>query len=200
MTGLCDQIRLLVGPFDDGELEPHEMEDIALHIVSCTECKAILDDYRELGVALRDAVVAPSLDGFAQAVEARIASLSAPLRVRVRRYLERLSDGFGAALALGAAAAAAAILTFIVVSPGVSRMVNRAPALASVPTIAPPAETLAQASISPDYGPLLSQAERNAADDSRELVEEIEADGPSVALWNEPQTDTTVIWVPGQQP
>ena len=45
----CDQVKLLLGAFDDGELEPHEMEDVAFHVVGCTACKATLDDYRSLG-------------------------------------------------------------------------------------------------------------------------------------------------------
>lgn len=196
----CDQVKLLIGPFDDGELEPHEMEEIAFHVVTCSECKAILEDYRGLGVSLRDAVVAPALDGFVEAVQTRIAALPTPLRGRIDRYVEWIGERFGAALLTGAAAVAAAILTFITVGPSVSRLVSNAQHRdMSMTTVA---EQSPQPEIAGGNDPrtLVHQAERAAADDSQTLVEQIEADGPSVALWNEPRTDTTVIWVPNQQP
>ena len=196
----CDQVTLLIGPFDDGELEPHEMEEIAFHVVTCAECKAILEDYRRLGVSLRDAVVQPALDGFVDAVRTQIAVLPTPLRIRIARSMAWISDGFGAAMLTGAAAAVAAILTFIAVGPSVSRLVSRAQhrdtSMTTAVVQSPPPE-IASAN---DPRRLVHQAERVAADDSKTLVEQIEADSPSVALWNEPRTDTTVIWVPNQQP
>ena len=196
----CDQVKLLIGPFDDGELEPHEMEEIAFHLVACSECKAILEDYRALGVSLRDAVVQPAVDGFVEAVQSRIANLPTPWRGRIARYLEWINEGFGAALLTGAAAAVAAILTFIAVGPSVSRLVSYAQHGDTPTTAAPDQSPRPEIASADDPSTLVHQAERVAADESQTLVEQIEADGPSVALWNEPRTDTTVIWVPNQQP
>jgi hypothetical protein len=42
------------------------------------------------------------------------------------------------------------------------------------------------------------QAEETVAADSQAIISRLEADSPSVAVWSEPQTDTTVIWVPDQ--
>ena len=49
----CDDIKLLLGPFEDGELEPHEMQEVARHVVACTACDGELADYRTLGLAMR---------------------------------------------------------------------------------------------------------------------------------------------------
>jgi len=203
---LCAEIRLLIGAFDDGELEPHEMEEIAFHVVNCAECKAILEDYRALGVTLRDAVAQPVLDGFVEAVEARISALPRPLRRRVARYMESLGERLAAALLLGGAVAATAVLTFIMLEPGIARMVanagrNGTPAAPVGERAAPSPDQIAgnQIAAGNDVDPLVTEAERSATDDSRALVEQLEADSPSVALWSEPRTDTMVIWVPDQQ-
>ena len=42
------------------------------------------------------------------------------------------------------------------------------------------------------------QAEETVAADSQAIISRLEADSPSVAVWSEPRTDTTVIWVPDQ--
>src|SRR5579859_3292053 len=113
---LCDEMRLLLGPFDDGELEPHEMEEVAFHVVGCVGCKSALDDYRSLGVALRDVVTVPALDHFAADVAARIDHTWIPLRVR----LGRLRDAFrrlGSVVEIVAVAAATAVVTLMVAEP-----------------------------------------------------------------------------------
>jgi hypothetical protein len=38
----------------------------------------------------------------------------------------------------------------------------------------------------------------DASGNSGAIISRLEADSPSVAVWSEPQTDTTVIWVPDQ--
>ena len=203
----CDQMRLLLGPFEDGELEPHEMQDVAFHVVSCPECKAILKDYRALGVALRDAAAIPSLDGLSEAVKARIARVRVPIHVRVGRYFDSLNQRLAAAVAIGAAAAVSAILTVALVSPIARRIVNGAAptpqALSaaqpvSVPTVKlagtanPAANAKAMVNQQVDVNPPID------AGNPRAVISSLEADSPSVAVWNEPRTDTTVIWVPDQ--
>ena len=100
----CDQVKLLLGPFDDGELEPHEMEDVAFHVVRCANCKTALEEYRTLGVALRD-VRQPSTAGFTNAVLKRIEQLPRPLRLRVSRRLDAIAERISAGMALIAAGA-----------------------------------------------------------------------------------------------
>jgi hypothetical protein len=36
------------------------------------------------------------------------------------------------------------------------------------------------------------------AEDSQAIISRLEAEMPSVAVWSEPQSDTTVIWLPDQ--
>jgi anti-sigma factor RsiW len=203
----CDQMRLLLGPFEDGELEPHEMQDVAFHVVSCPECKAILEEYRALGVALRDAAAIPALDGFAEAVQARIGRLRLPIRVRLGRYFDSLNQHLAAAIAIGAAAAASAVLTVALVNPVARRIVNGAaptpqtlsaaqppsvPAVKLAGTANPAANTKAMVDQQVDVNPPID------AGNPRAVISSLEADSPSVAVWNEPRTDTTVIWVPDQ--
>lgn len=190
----CDGIRLLLGPFTDGELEPNEMEEVALHVVTCLECKAALEDYRMLGVALRKLSTVPALDGFAQAVQARIERINVPIRLRIRRYFDSLGERFGAGIAL-AAAAAVAVLTAVILTPYASQLVNtRQPA--RIMAAAPQATSVASSpSLALAGGDGKSGAVSAAATSE---LSKLEADSPSVAVWNEPRTDTTVIWVPDQ--
>lgn len=205
----CDHIKLLLGPFDDGELEPHEMEDVALHVVGCAHCKSALEDYRSLGVALRDIAPRPSLDGFAQAVQARIERIRPSVITRVRRRFGKLAESIGAAAAMGAVGAAAAVLTAIIVTPYAQHLMRRqegSPEVAAagretapmVIASAPQASPAVLDNIPPDVAQVMAQAQDEAARNSQAVISQLEADSPSVALWNEPQTRTTVIWVPNQ--
>jgi anti-sigma factor RsiW len=217
----CDDIKLLLGPFEDGELEPHEMQEVARHVVVCTDCDGELADYRSLGVSLRDAIAMPDLSSFSAAVVARIDALPIPFSRRVRRYLTSSSDGLGATLATGFAAAAVAVVTAIVLTPYFKQMpflaTSRAPAevarsVPSAASISGPPQAVAsadrQAVIPPDIANSLASHTSgdnaagagftNAAENSGAIISRLESDSPSVAVWSEPQTNTTVIWVPDQ--
>jgi hypothetical protein len=233
----CNEIELLLGPFTDGELEPHEMEEVALHVVACQYCKAALDDYRALGVTLRGAVALPELAGFSAAVQKRIQQFRVPLHTRIKRPFDWLGERMGTAFAMGAAAAVAAVITAVVVTPYASRISNAlrqasgnvlianrntsAPT-ASLPEQRKPAQEVAALSeprnsvaavpsqpkdsvianagngANPNNVVGAPQAEETMAPDSQAIISRLEADSPSVAVWSEPQTDTTVIWVPDQ--
>lgn len=172
----CNQVKLLLGPFDDGELEPHEMEDVALHVVSCGPCKAALDEYRSLGVALRDCLPQPSLDGFSAAVLKRIEENPRPLWIRWRYYLESARESLGSTIPLMAAGAFAALLTVWLVTPYAHHLLNHSPA-AQVASRSPNLTGASQ--------PTPGAAQNTAPEQS----------GPSVlALSNDPTT--TVIWLP----
>jgi hypothetical protein len=233
----CNEIELLLGPFTDGELEPHEMEEVALHVVACRNCKAALDDYRALGVTLRGAIALPELAGFSTTVQERIQQFRVPLHIRIKRPFDWFGERMGTAFAMGAAAAVAAIVTAVVVTPyagrisealrqasGNASVANRdtsAPT-ASVPEQRKPAQEVAASSqprnsvgaapSQPNASAIANEghganqnsvanepeAEETVAADSQAIISRLEADSPSVAVWSEPRTDTTVIWVPDQ--
>jgi len=189
----CDEIKSLVGPFTDGELAPNEMEEVALHVVTCRECKTALDDYRMLGVTLREVSTLPTLDGFAQAVQARIERIHLPLRVRLVRYFDSFGERFGAGIAFGAVAATAAVLTVVILTPYARQLVNSRQAT-QIMAAAPQAASVAASPI-PAIAPGDHKDQPTSATSE---LSKLEADSPSVAVWNEPRTDTTVIWVPDQ--
>src|SRR5215471_11686010 len=121
----CGQVKLLLGPFDDGELEPHEMEEVALHIVGCGPCKVTLDDYRSLGVALRDSLPQPAIDGFTASVLKRIEQIPQPWWMRWRIYLDTLKEHIGTTGPLVAGGAFVALLTVWLVTPYAQHMLHR---------------------------------------------------------------------------
>ena len=233
----CSEIELLLGPFTDGELEPHEMEEVALHVVACRDCKTALDDYHALGVTLRGAVALPELAGFSAAVQGRIQQFRVPLHARIKRPFDWFGERMGTAFAMGAAAAVAAVITAVVVTPYAGRISNalrQASGNASVanrdtsaPTASLPEQRKSAQEVAASSQPRNSvgaapsqpndsaiankgdganqnnvvgapQAEETVAADSQAIISRLEADSPSVAVWSEPQTDTTVIWVPDQ--
>lgn len=128
----CDQVKLLLGPFDDGELEPHEMEDVAFHVVTCGACKAALDEYRSLGVALRDCLPQSTIDGFTAAVLRRIDQIPQPLWMRWRSYLDTIGERMGGTVSLVAAGAFAALLTAWLVTPFAHHLLHRSSNLVEV--------------------------------------------------------------------
>lgn len=228
---LCDDIRLLLSPFEDGELEPHEMQEVARHVVGCPDCEAELADYRSLAVSLRGAATIPDLDGFRDAVLARVEELPVPFRIRLSRYLTSFTDGIGATLASGLAAAAVAVVTAVILTPYVKQIPllmgpNAAVKVANRDRLPQPAAPSGSAAASPAAPRQLATSDRPAdlaadvadgvsggahesgiapvmspvdeSGDSGAIISHLEADSPSVAIWSEPQSDTTVIWVPDQ--
>jgi hypothetical protein len=128
-------------------------------------------------------------------VQVRIERINVPIRLRITRYFDSLGERLGAGIALGAATAAIAVLTAVVLTPYARQLVNT-PAPARIMAAAPPAK-------SPATPPSLALAagDRQGAISANAATSELsklEADSPAVALWNEPRTDTTVIWVPDQ--
>jgi anti-sigma factor RsiW len=181
MMPACDPVKLLLGPFDDGELEPHEMEDVAVHVVSCPACKTALEDYRSIGVALRDALLQPSIEGFSESVLKRLDDFPEPLRIRVRRYRDSILEYLGGTGSLVAAGAFAALITAWLVSPYAYRALHDWPNVTKVAS-RDQNETIRQPS-----GPAPGTA--NTGPD--------ESEPPMIALSDDPAT--TVIWLPNQQ-
>jgi hypothetical protein len=216
----CGEMRLLLGPFDDGELEPHEMEEVAFHVVGCGECKAELDAYRSLGVALRDVITVPPLDRFAQEVVAHLAPRPIPLRTRLEQWWESLGR-LGSVIELGSVAAATAVLTLLLAGPdvrhfvasheahsigtGTATLTRPAPMLASAnPAVRDVPSNNAALNVKPamtdqNLANVVDQSKIKAASDLQEMISDLGGGhSPSIAVWNEPLTDTTVVWIPDQ--
>ncbi len=212
----CDYIELLIGPFEDGELEPHEMEEVAFHVVACLGCKAALEDYRELGLALRGTVLQPPLDGFTAKVADRIDHSWIPLHVRFGRMREILSRA-GSIFEIAVVAAATAVLTVVIASPYAKKLglpSSGSTVASSAPQVVAKAEpkavevsppsapvqpvALSSNELSPDFAPprelMLGDP---ATSESQEVMTDLTGgEGPSVPVWSEPRTQTTVVYVP----
>jgi anti-sigma factor RsiW len=197
---VCDEIKLLLGPFDDGELEPHEMEDVALHVVSCADCKAALEDCRSLGVALRDVVRPPSIEGFTQTVMARIERLPIPMHVWLRRHfastLERFGAGFerfGASVAIAAVGAVTTIMTVWVVTPYAHRFNHQAPVQVAQ------RDDIAPSNSVPGPDPDMEPGRHDVFDQVEPPPSSASGIPPMIAVSDDPTTATTVIYMPNQQ-
>jgi hypothetical protein len=211
----CGEIQGLLGPFDDGELRPRQMEEVAFHVVGCSECRTALDEYRSLGVALRAVTALPPLDGLAHAVMARIQTRRVPLGLRLREFWTSLGR-WGSAIQIVAVGSASAMLTLVLLGPHVKDSFRRSlepvvpaqlaqnPARSMLTQSSPgPSQAfpVTLASVAADPSGKTDEAEAAAVRDSQELVSALGGgSGPSMAVWNEPRTRTTVVWVPDQQP
>ncbi len=191
----CDEIGMMLGGFEDAELEPNEMQEVAFHLARCESCTGILADYSTIGRDLRSVVAAPSPDGFSNAVVARVERLPQPMLTRIQRFLRRQLDSVGSGLAWGGAAAVAAIITLILMTPYAEQFANR-----NAQSAAPAVATAQHEALSATSQ--LAQAVANeptmADNDSHADISRLESENHSVAVWSEPRRDTTVIWLPDQ--
>lgn len=184
----CNEISPMLGAFEDGELEPHEMQEIARHLAQCAVCEGELALNSALGRYLRSTAVEPDLAGFSQTVEKRLARLAPPIHVRVRRYFESTRERMVGALALTSAALATAALTVVLFGPYASQYASRLGSRGPQTSPAVTAENQANTEFAAGVA------------DSRTVISRLETYEPSVAVWSEPITQTTVIWIPDDQP
>jgi anti-sigma factor RsiW len=219
----CEDIELLLGPFEDGELEPHEMQEVARHTAICMGCDRVLADYRKMAVALRGSQALPNLHGFAGGVMARIEAMRLPTPVPELKphWYDTISDWFANTIMMGGLAAAVAIVTAIVVTPQLSNWLRVRQAHAQHPqvvaSINPPVTAIKpvpapasngvvrnsqpQASDSDNSGnQVVASADDNDNGDAGTEISQLKSDSPSVAVWTAPENKTTVVWVPDQQP
>ncbi len=206
----CTEVRLMLGAFEDGELEPHEMQEVARHLAVCASCERLLADYGAIGRALRGATAALSLDGFAEAVDVRIRKLRRPFRIRIERLwdrmgeqITRIGERMTTPAVLGPLAAIAAVVTILLVTPSTRHHLIRHTA---------PVDLTARLEVKPlqDVVPVNAAAQISAqkeqlvppeayvsasAQDSNAVISRLEAQMASVAVWSEPQNNTTVIWM-----
>ncbi len=188
----------MLGPFEDGELEPHEMQEVARHLAECGACEKILGEFAFIGRELRDLTVAPALEGFAERVDARVRSLRAPWRERIERFFDRIGEQLGSAMAVGAIAGAVAIVTAVVITPYVRQHLNPGLQGAALAPVSAGSQAKAE-SATAEIASAQPAAETGSGQDHA-VISRLEAEMPSVAVWSEPQNDTTVIWLPEQQP
>ncbi len=206
----CDQITLLLGPFEDGELEPHEMQEVARHLATCTSCAELLGDYNAVGRELRDIIAIPPLTGFAARVDQRIADLRVPWSERIGAFFEGLNQRWAAAFAMVSMAGAVAVLTALVLTPYLRRSVGtgfqnaplakaenpNAPSLASTTTDQESTSALLPAD---EAAQQLASAPKSGPGDSHAVIKKLESEIPTTAVWSEPENGTTVIWLPDQK-
>jgi anti-sigma factor RsiW len=181
----CGEIGMMLGAFEDSELEPNEMQEVAFHLARCESCTGMLADYSTLGRDLRSIAAEPSMAGFSSAVIARIDRLPQPMLQRLERFLRRQLDSLGAGMAWGGAVAAAAIITIFLMTPYAEQFANRG----TPSTVAPAATQVADAT---------ANEPTMADNDSHADISRLESQNHSVAVWSEPRRDTTVIWLPDQ--
>ncbi len=189
----CNEIAPLLGAFQDGELLPQPMKEVARHLASCKDCEDALDGHSAIGQMLRDTSPEPNLDGLAMAVQARIARLRPPLWVRLGRWFETRRERFGSGAAVAFAMAVAAILTVVITTPLARNMIGAGNH--AVQAAARDAKTLARDAVK-SPGALASAV----SGEPGTIISKLETSNPDVAVWSEPSQDTTVIWLPDQQP
>ncbi|HTR62696.1 MAG TPA: hypothetical protein VMH37_13390 [Candidatus Binataceae bacterium] len=193
-----NHLSLMLGPFEDRELEPHEYQEVAFHLARCEECTAELADYAQLGRELRSLDPELPLDGFKEAVIRRIENLPVPFTVRLRRMFGGVGELFPSNLGIAVASAVAAAVTVVLVTPYAQTVMTHSGAPREIARVerelvsAPVATTqTARNELARD----VAQAE----EEPQAVISKLESDIPSVAVWNEPRMDTTVIWLPDQQ-
>jgi negative regulator of sigma E activity len=190
----CGEISMMLGAFEDSELEPNEMQEVAFHLARCESCTGILAEYSTLGRDLRSITAEPSLAGFSSAVIARIDRLPMPIHTRVARFFRRQLDSVGAGIAWGGAAVAVAVVTIILMTPYAEHFANRSDQPVTLAKAVPDAADAAASQVAS-----ATNSEPTMADnDSHADISRLESENRSVAVWSEPRRDTTVIWLPDQ--
>jgi anti-sigma factor RsiW len=191
----CGEISMMLGAFEDSELEPNEMQEVAYHLARCESCTGVLADYSKLGRDLRSITEVPSLAGFSSAVVARIDHLPQPVLNRIERFFRRQLESVGTGFAWSGAVVAAAIVTIILMTPYAQRFANRG----TLPNVVANSDHNASAAPAPAQVADATASEPTMADnDSHADISRLESENHSVAVWSEPRRDTTVIWLPDQ--
>jgi len=183
----CDDIAPLLSAFNDGELSGHETDLVTQHVDGCETCKETLLDYVLLGHHLRTATAVPSLDGFTENVMRGIAGARRPFRGRLLNRLEDLRERWVAAVSLAGATVALATLALVLAEPHTWERIS------ALFRKTPVSTDLAQNPATPGSSPQPEQF--SSESNSEAFISKLEAKPPSVALWSEPNTKTTVIWL-----
>jgi len=177
----CRETQPLLSPFFDGELDPAQMRSVALHSARCTACEEELHRLERLQQELfgrTNAVIEQvDLNAVWAGVESRIGNISQPWLPRLRAWLEDLlaMPLRVPILAGGVAAALVAVLLWVVplrpATPGSVQIAN-----------------------------VDDNAIANSLIDNSAIVDSLDSHVGSVALLNEPETNTSVLWVNEDSP
>jgi len=207
----CEQIAPLLGAFQDGELEPREMQDVARHLATCKTCEAELGDYNMLGQQLREVITIPPLNGFAAGVNARLDAMRPSLGERIGAFFEALNQRWAAAFAMVSMAGAVAVITALILTPYLRNSMGSGAQPAPMAKAEPPAAAPSLASATTDEAPrslmpteeessqqLASTPDLNPGD-SHAVIKRLESQVPTTAVWSEPEHGTTVIWLPSDK-
>lgn len=200
----CNSISLLLGPFEDGELEPHEMRDVARHLATCKSCEEVLGDYNSITRRLREVITIPPLTGFARSVEARLKARRPSWRENVAAFFDSLNQRWVGAMAMVSMAGAVAVLTAVVLTPylrhnAAGGVQNEPIAKVNAPvaaSLASSTEEYARPLAVPDQSQQMTSSENMSSGDSYAVIRRLESQIPTTAVWSEPENDTTVIWLP----
>jgi len=191
----CNDIAPLLSAFHDGELTPQEMLEVARHTAGCSECDATLAAYRTMGTELRESPIVEPPEWFALSVMTRIDRLRPSMLTRFGRYLRETNERIGASLSLGTAAVAIAVLTAVIVTPYIQRLsTGQAHALIASADHMPVSVSSVKAGAQNDVS-----SQSGAANDAHTVISRLQSENPAVAVWSEPRSDTTVIWLPDRQ-
>jgi anti-sigma factor RsiW len=193
----CNDITPILGAFEDGELSPEQFRKVESHLAECRRCEAELAATAALGNQLRAVAIQPSLEGFTNAVLARLTEAAPPLHVRIRHYFEGLRERLGAAVAIGAAGLVTAALTALILTPYAYRLATGGSHTQIASTSAAPIETASAAPANPvevvehEISPEMAASGR----DPRVMLSSLDSREPAVAAWSAPETDPDLTFV-----
>ncbi|HSR58270.1 MAG TPA: hypothetical protein VLL57_08775, partial [Candidatus Binataceae bacterium] len=116
-------------------------------------------------------------------------------------FLGEINERMAAAVAIIATAGAVAVLTALAVTPYLRGHLSNKLSGTSIAKLANQGEARLAAATDQEAAQIASSPEvTEAAGDSHAVISRLESQIPSVAVWSEPENDTTVIWLPEQQP
>ncbi len=170
----CREASQLLHLFFDGELEPRQMRAVAMHSTRCANCERELrrlERLQELVSTTIDNVVDEiDCSEFPAGVAARLGPVHRPWWKRARSWWEDQELAWPQLVPAFAAAAAVAILALFLFTHG-SQPLNSQPDASQVATI-----------------------------DNTTSIDSLDTDVDSVAVLNDPETSTTVVWVSDDAP
>jgi len=166
----CRDAAPLLALFLDGELDPHQMRAIALHSARCTNCERDLRDLERLQEAISTTINSSvdeiDLETFWPSINRRLSTIRHPWWHQITAWWGDLDQAWMIRLpGFAAAAVAAAFALFLFTRPSPNP---------------------------PEAQPASSQL---AAVDNATSIESLDSDVDSVAVLNDPETRTTVLWV-----
>jgi anti-sigma factor RsiW len=165
----CREASNLLPLFLDGELDPRQMRVVAMHSMRCPTCEVELKEMERLQLLVSDnlkkRVDQVDFAPLWPAVERRITDVRIPWWSRLRSRWEEIGSGFDLRVPAMVVATALAVLALTW--------------FVSQPDVTQPLDSQRVASV--DY--------------TAASIEEVETTFPSWRVYNDPETEATVLWV-----